>query len=89
MTAVTFCRASRWYVSLRVGTHTSAPFEVPDDPPIPALVTVRGFLTLRGGSMPAMLVERGKFGSATIYELFTSTRSQVTPAPLIPAGMLL
>ena len=84
VTAVTFCRGSHWYVSLRVGAHTSAPFEVPDDPPIPPFVTVQSFVTLRGGSTPAVLVEREEFGSVAIYELFTSTRARVTPVPLVP-----
>jgi len=84
VTAVTFCRGSHWYVSLRAGAHTSAPFQVPDDPPIPPFVTVQSFVTLRGGSTPAVLVEREEFGSVAIYELFTSTRARVTPVPLVP-----
>jgi hypothetical protein len=84
VTATTFCRSTRWYVSLRVGTRTSAPFAVPDDPPIPPFVTVRRFVTLRAGGMPAVLVEREEFGSATIYELFTSESSRVAPVLLVP-----
>jgi hypothetical protein len=86
VTATTFCRNSSWYVSLRVGTRVSAPFEVPDDPPIPPFVTVRRFVTLFSGSIPAVLVQRDEFGSASIYELFTSTGVHVAPVRLLPGG---
>lgn len=86
VTATTFCRNSSWYVSLRVGTRISAPFEVPDDPPIPPFVTVQRFVTLRAGSIPAVLVQRDEFGSASIYELFTSTGPDVAPVRLVPGG---
>ncbi|MGO9343043.1 MAG: hypothetical protein ACLP6E_11065 [Acidimicrobiales bacterium] len=84
VTATTFCRGSNWYVSFRVGARTSEPFEVPDDPPIPPHVTVQRFVTVGPGNIPAALVERESFGSASIYELFTSTGNHVAPVLLVP-----
>ncbi len=84
VTATTFCRSSSWYVSFRVGARTPEPFEVPDDPPIPPHVTVRRLLTIRAGDIPAALVEREVFGSASLYELFTSNGNDVTPVVLVP-----
>ena len=86
MTATTFCRSSSWYVSERVGSRVSQPFKVPDDPPIPPSVTVQRFVTLRAGSIPAVLVQREEFGSASIYELFTTAGTTVSPVRLLPGG---
>jgi hypothetical protein len=84
VTATTFCRSSSWYVSFRVGARTPEPFEVPDDPPIPPHVTVLRLVTIRAGDIPAALVEREDFGSASLYELFTSAGKDVTPVVLVP-----
>ncbi len=73
-------------MSLRVGSRVAKPFEVPDDPPIPPFVTVRRFVTIRAGSVPAVLVQREEFGSASIYELFTSTGARIAPVLLVPGG---
>ena len=93
VTATTFCRGSAWYVSEHVSEGSSTestvvvkPFRVPDDPPIPAAVTVKRFLSLRTGALPAALVEREQFTSASLYELFTLVGRNVEPMLLSPGG---
>ena len=86
VTATTYCRDSSWYVAERIGNRASRPFEVPVDPPIPPSVTVQRFVTLFAGSIPAILVQRDNFGSAQIYELFTSSGARVDPVHLVPGG---
>jgi hypothetical protein len=88
LTASTFCRHSSWYVWERIGPTIAKPFVLPDDPPIPPSVVVSRFVNMVPGSLPAALVERERFGNASLYELLTvdtSTRSSaVAPVALIP-----
>jgi len=84
VTATTFCRDSSWYVAERIGERASRPFQVPVDPPIPPSVTVQGFVPVLAGSIPAILVQRDNFGSAQLYELFTSSGARVDPVHLVP-----
>lgn len=93
VTATTFCRGSAWFVSEHVSERTSdrttvvaRPFRVPDDPPIPASVTVEQFVPLRTGTLPAVLVEREQFATASLYELFTLVGHNVEPMLLSPGG---
>jgi hypothetical protein len=87
--ATTFCRASAWYVSERTTGATSLvanPFRVPDDPPIPASVVVERFVSLGSARLPAVLVRREQFTSASLYELFTLVGRNVEPMTLSPGG---
>lgn len=87
--ASTFCRESTWYVSERAtgfSTFVAKPFQVPDDPPIPASVTVERFVPLGRALLPAVLVEREVFPGASLYELFTLVGRNVEPMLLSPGG---
>jgi len=86
VTATTFCRSSSWYVSESLGAIEAAPFRVPDDPPIPALVPVEGFVPVIPRSVPAVLVRRDKFPNAALYEMFTLAGSGVVPVAIAPGG---
>jgi hypothetical protein len=88
LTASTFCRHSSWYVWERIGPTIARPFVLPDDPPIPPSVVVSRFVDMVPGSLPAVLVERERFGNASLYELLTvptsTAGSAVAPVALIP-----
>jgi hypothetical protein len=87
--ATTFCRASAWYVSEGMVAESpliANPFRVPDDPPIPASVEVVRFVSLGPARLPAVLVRREQFSSASLYELFTLGGRSVVPMTLSPGG---
>jgi hypothetical protein len=90
LTASTFCRHSSWYVWERIGPTIAKPFVLPDDPPIPPSVVVTRFLNILSGSLPSVLVERERFGNASLYELLTihssSNDPDVAPVALVPGG---
>ena len=67
-------------------TVVTKPFRVPDDPPIPAAVTVKRFLPLRSGTLPAALVEREHLTSASLYEFSALVGRNVEPMLLSPGG---
>ena len=79
LTASTFCRHSRWYVSARLGTTTAKAFVLPDDPPIPPSVIVSRFVDILPGSLPGILVDRDDFGNASLYELLSVRPSRLDP----------